>query len=258
MNESSPGRRTGAVLSTSLLVLLAVASGVALATLGAEGPAAAIGEAMRLLRAGDLGGALSRAAAGGALPCLLLPTLGPLLIALVLAIAGRGRASASAPAPGDRTSAPASAAEQSADSGRRRATPPAHPRPAPPAPAFGLRLLAALQEEARLLDFVREDIASYSDEQVGSAVRGIHAALRKAIDERLTLEAILPGDDGDPVEVPAGFDPALIRMTGQVRGEPPYRGVLRHGGWRARDLRLPLPTEGSDATILMPAEVEVE
>jgi uncharacterized protein DUF2760 len=209
---------------------------------------------MRLLRAGEIGPGLGTAAGGGALPSLLVPTLGPLLIALVLALAGRagGKAAAS-----DAKSA-ADEAPTVPPAGRRGATLPAPPRPAPSPPAFGLRLLAALQEEARLLDFVREDIASYSDEQVGSAVRGIHAALRKALDDRLTLEAILPGDDGDPVEVPAGFDPSLIRMTGQVRGDPPYRGVLRHGGWRARELRLPIPTEGSDATILMPAEVEVE
>jgi hypothetical protein len=33
--------------------------------------------------------------------------------------------------------------------------------------------------------------------------------------------------------------------------------VLRHGGWRARDVRLPAPSPGSDPTILTPAEVEV-
>jgi len=129
---------------------------------------------------------------------------------------------------------------------------------APPSPAVGLRLLATLQEEARLIDFLRENIDSYSDDQVGAAVRAIHAALRKAIDERLTLEPILPGEDGDPVEVPDGFQPALIRLTGKPTGSPPYKGILRHGGWRARDVRLPIPTAGSDPSILEPAEVEIE
>src|SRR6185369_8177971 len=130
-------------------------------------------------------------------------------------------------------------------------------RQPPPSPAVGLRLLAALQEDARLLDFVCEDIAGYSDEQIGSATRGIHAALRKAIESRVSLAPILSGDDGDPVEVPVGFDPALVRVTGNPAGAPPYRGVLRHGGWKASDAHLPLPTEGSDPSILMPAEVEV-
>jgi len=129
---------------------------------------------------------------------------------------------------------------------------------APPSPAVGLRLLATLQEEARLIDFLREDIDAYSDEQVGAAVRAIHAALRKAIDDRLTLEPILAGQDGDPVEVPAGVEPELIRLTGNPTGAPPYRGILRHGGWRARDVRLPVPTAGSDPSIIVPAEVEIE
>jgi hypothetical protein len=123
--------------------------------------------------------------------------------------------------------------------------------------AAGLRLLAALQEEARLVDFVREDLDGYSDEQVGAAVRGVHAALRKAVDDRLTLEPILSGEDGDGVEVPEGFEPALIRLLGNPVGNPPYRGILRHAGWRAIEVRLPRATAGSDPTILAPAEVEV-
>ena len=67
----------------------------------------------------------------------------------------------------------------------------------------------------------------------------------------------LPGEDGDRIEVPADFEPALIRVTGKLGGGPPYDGVLRHGGWRARDVRLPAPSPGSDPTILLPAEVEV-
>ena len=121
----------------------------------------------------------------------------------------------------------------------------------------GLRLLAALQEEARLVDFVREDLDGYSDEEVGGAARGIHSALRKALEDRLEVGPILNGEDGDKVEVPVGFDPTLIRVTGSPQGEPPYQGVLRHGGWRASGVRLPIATEGSDPTVLAPAEVEV-
>ena len=47
-------------------------------------------------------------------------------------------------------------------------------------------------------------------------------------------------------------------VSGNVRGEPPYRGVLRHPGWRSRSLRLPECTGEHDSTILAPAEVEIE
>jgi hypothetical protein len=170
-----------------------------------------------------------------------LPIAGPLVVA-ILALVLRPRAE----------SEPALAAAEQAPPPEPRA-----PRPAPPSPAAGLRLLATLQEEARLIDFVREDIEGYSDAQIGGAVRGIHAALRKALDTRLTLEPILAGEDGDPIEVQAGFAAEQIRVTGSPSGGPPYRGTLRHGGWRAREVRLPLPVEGSDPTILAPAEVEV-
>src|SRR6185295_12303890 len=46
--------------------------------------------------------------------------------------------------------------------------------PAPPPTDAALRLLGALQEEGRFVDFVEEDLGPYSDDQIGAAVRGIH------------------------------------------------------------------------------------
>ena len=57
--------------------------------------------------------------------------------------------------------------------------------------------------------------------------------------------------------VERGFDPAAVRVTGNVRGEPPYQGVLRHPGWRSAAFRVPESTGDHDHTILAPAEVEV-
>jgi len=61
------------------------------------------------------------------------------------------------------------------------------------------------------------------------------------------------------VDVPAGFDPGRFRLTGNVSGEPPFRGRLVHGGWEAT--RCELPTwSGSAAAerIVAPVEVELE
>jgi hypothetical protein len=131
---------------------------------------------------------------------------------------------------------------------------------APPPPDRGeaaLRLLALLQQEGRLVDFLEEDLAPYSDAQIGSAVRAIHGGCRAVLKERLDLAPILPGAEGATVTIERGFDPAAVRVTGNVRGEPPYQGVLRHPGWRSAAFRLPDSTGDRDATILAPAEVEV-
>lgn len=119
-----------------------------------------------------------------------------------------------------------------------------------------LSLLGWLQRSGRFIDFVMEDVDAYSDEQVGAAVRDIHRGCRKVLDEALGLEPILPGEESAPVEVPAGFDPAAIQLTGNVRGDPPFSGTLMHHGWRTTKVHVPV-SETLDARVLAPAEVEL-
>jgi hypothetical protein len=143
---------------------------------------------------------------------------------------------------------------------RSPAAPASATAPAPKAErsdAAALRLLATLQEEGRLIDFLQEDIAAYGDEQIGAAVRGIHASCAKALRNCVTLEPVLPGTEGDSTTVPVGFDPTGIRLVGNVSGTPPFRGVLRHPGWRARAVTLPARA-GQDVQVIAPAEVEIE
>jgi hypothetical protein len=129
--------------------------------------------------------------------------------------------------------------------------------PPPPSPALALRLLALLQQEGRLVDFLSEDIDAYSDEQVGAAVRAIHAGCRKVLDEHVQLQRIFPGEDGSEVVVQAGFDPAAVRLTGNVTGTPPFHGTLQHSGWRVTKVTLPEPSAAIDPAIVAPAEVEI-
>ncbi len=133
-------------------------------------------------------------------------------------------------------------------------------RAAAPPPDRGdgaLQMLALFQQEGRFVDFLEEDLQPYSDTQIGSAVRAIHGGCRAVLKERVDLAPILPGAEGATVTVERGFDPAAVRITGNVRGEPPYQGVLRHPGWRSASFRLPDSTGDRDHTILAPAEVEV-
>jgi Domain of unknown function (DUF2760) len=135
----------------------------------------------------------------------------------------------------------------------------APPKPVPPPKpsAEPLWLLALLQREGRLLDFLLEDVASYTNEQIGTAVRDIHRQCKKAIADHLVLEPVMSGTENTPVVVAAGFDPSAIRLTGNVAGQPPFRGNLLHHGWRVREIKLSRPPEGQDQFVVQPAEVEV-
>ena len=119
-----------------------------------------------------------------------------------------------------------------------------------------LALLAWLQREGRLIDFLRESIDDYEDEQIGAAVRAIHSGCRKVLDEALKLEPVLAGDENEPVEVPKGFDPVAISLSGNVKGDPPFKGTLMHHGWRTETVSVPVP-ETVDPRVLAPAEVEL-
>jgi hypothetical protein len=129
-------------------------------------------------------------------------------------------------------------------------------KPAEPPEHTALRLLASLQEEGRLVDFLTEEITGYSDEQIGAATRGIHDACAKALRACVTLEPVLAGREDESVTVPANFDPASVRLTGNVHGNPPFTGTLRHGGWRVKSISIPART-GLDPKIVAPAEVEI-
>jgi len=157
------------------------------------------------------------------------------------------------------------ARELAAPESRPAAVPtPAIPTPAVPAPvpperlhASGLRVLAQFQREGRLIDFLQEDVASFSDAEVGAAARVVHAGCKKALAEHFTLAPAIPEAEGAAVTLPAGFDAARIRITGNVAGQPPFRGTVKHHGWVAGAVRLPALSETLDPRILAAAEVEL-
>ena len=134
------------------------------------------------------------------------------------------------------------------------------PRPEPrrPAQSEAITLLATLQREARLVDFLKEDLSGYSDDQVGAAVRAIHQDAGKVLDRLFGIKAVVTEAEGASVEVPAGFDSSRYRLTGKVVGEAPFKGTLQHHGWEATRCELPQFTGGeSAAKTIAPAEVEV-
>ncbi len=131
--------------------------------------------------------------------------------------------------------------------------------PAPAArPADGaLQLLAILQRDSRLLDFLMEDIASYSDEQIGAAVRELHDQCRDSLARYVTLQPVIDGVEGTFSKAPSS-DPNVVKFVGNVPAKPPAGGTLRHKGWKAAKVDLPPLAARQDAAIIAPAEIEVE
>ncbi|OWK43462.1 DUF2760 domain-containing protein [Fimbriiglobus ruber] len=134
---------------------------------------------------------------------------------------------------------------------------PKAPPPPPKPTGEPLRLLSLLQTEARLVDFLMEDIAAAADQQIGQAVREIHRKAQKVLKDHLTLEEILAGADGDTVTVQRGFDPSAIRVIGNVTGQPPFTGELQHPGWKVKEMNLPPQPEGQNPFVIQPAEVQL-
>jgi hypothetical protein len=132
-------------------------------------------------------------------------------------------------------------------------------RPAPaPKPQAGpsdgaVQILSILQRDARLVDFLMEDISAYSDEQVGAAVRDVQENSRTALQRYLQLAPVIDGVEGTYTKT---GDPASVKLIGKVpaNGKAPG-GTLRHKGWRADKVDLPTAPPGN---VLAPAEIEIE
>jgi len=131
------------------------------------------------------------------------------------------------------------------------------PEPAPPSPAYALQLLAILQRDSRLIDFLMEDIAAYEDEQIGAAVRSLHDQARDSLGRYLSLQPVIDGVEGAYTR-PATADPAAVKFIGNVPAGKPEGGTLRHKGWRAAKMDLPTVNPKQDASIIAPAEIEIE
>ena len=139
---------------------------------------------------------------------------------------------------------------------------PPPPAAAPPSPPEdhgdrAVQLLALLQREARLVDFLQEDLAAYSDAQVGAAARDVHGRCRVALGRYVQLEPLAAEDEGESRTVSAATDPSTTRIVGNVPAQGSARGIVRHRGWRAVRVELPSLPATQARHVVAPAEVEV-
>lgn len=144
------------------------------------------------------------------------------------------------------------------------------PTPAPAAAAAplirmsdgALGLLAILQRDSRLVDFLMEDISAYEDAQIGAAVRTLHDQCRDSLLRYVELTPVIDSVEGTFTNLASDSrfrnDPSLVKFIGNVPATTPNGGVLRHKGWRARKADLPALNPRQDITVIAPAEIEIE
>lgn len=121
-----------------------------------------------------------------------------------------------------------------------------------------LRMLGFLQQEGRLIDFLKEDISAFSDAQVGAAVRRIHQECARTLEEFVTVRSLREEGEGSLIQVPKDYNPIEIKIVGDIQGEPPFTGVLMHKGWKAHKRSLPKRALDQTYDVICPAEIEVK
>lgn len=137
--------------------------------------------------------------------------------------------------------------------------PAAPPRPSVPERSEAITLLAALQREARFLDFIKEPLDAYSDAQVGAASRDVHRECGRVIDRMFGVESNSELNEGEKVDIPQGADPGCFRLVGNVTDGADASGEVVHQGWKAARCEVPKWTGSKEARLIItPTEVEVK
>ena len=141
---------------------------------------------------------------------------------------------------------------------KAKAAPPPRAAPEIRASDGALQVLSILQRDARLIDFLMEDIGGYSDDQVGAAVRSLHEQSRAALSRYVTLRPIIDAVEGTPTQIESR-DPNNVKLLGNVPADgKASQGILRHRGWRVEKVDLPKLNPNQNVSVLAPAEIEIE
>ncbi len=89
-------------------------------------------------------------------------------------------------------------------------------------PDAALQLLALLQQEARFIDFIQEDLLGFSDADVGAAARVVHEGGKKVMNDYFSLAAVRDEQEE-----------SRITLAGRLRRDSssPYRQCDRAGAF---------------------------
>jgi hypothetical protein len=131
------------------------------------------------------------------------------------------------------------------------------PEPAPAVRNEAVTLLASLQREARLVDFLMEPIDDYADAQIGAAVRDIHRDSRTVLDRLFAIAPVIDECEGSAVDITDNAASGRRRLIGESDSKQ-TSGILAHHGWEATRCELPTWSGSTGAvTVIAPAEVDV-
>ena len=114
-----------------------------------------------------------------------------------------------------------------------------------------ITLLADLQREARLIDFLKEPIDAYTDAQIGAAVRTVHRDCGSVLERQFAIRPVVDQPEGSAVSSDQ-LSAAKLRITGAGGNL-----VLMHHGWQATRCDPPRWNGAAeDSLVLNPAEAE--
>ena len=122
-----------------------------------------------------------------------------------------------------------------------------------------VNFLALLQEKGRLVDFLMDDVAGYSDAEVGAAGRVLHEGCKSVLLEHFRIRPMREEGEGAKITVPSGYAADEYRLVGRISGEAPFKGTLVHHGWKTEWVKLPrlISTSADRLPAIAPAEVEL-
>jgi len=115
--------------------------------------------------------------------------------------------------------------------------------------------LSLLQREGRFLDFVEQDVTAFTDADIGAAARLVHEGCRRAVHAHARVVSVRSETEGTQLTLEQAS--ADVKLVGNLAGSAPFRGVLRHRGWRVEDLTLPTLIGTRDPKLVAAAELEL-
>lgn len=118
-----------------------------------------------------------------------------------------------------------------------------------------LQLLSLLQREGRFVDFVQQDVAGFGDADIGAAARVVHEGCRRALRAHARVVSVRTESEGSSLVLDKPSPD--VKLVGNVSGAAPFRGVLRHRGWRVEELTLPTLLGAHDPKLVAAAELEL-
>ena len=106
--------------------------------------------------------------------------------------------------------------------------------------------------------FFKEDMAAFSDAESRRGGARRPCGLPKGVLGILRHRTGAQRRRGrDRSKFPRASTRNAFGITGNVAGQPPFRGTLKHHGWEATAVRLPAVSDALDPRVLVAAEVEL-